>query len=104
MPGATVEVEVTHPFHTCKGQRFVLATRKQNWGEDRVMFFDQQGRLRSLPAAWTDVDPPDARTQAAAGRACLRADDLLTLGALVSEVRNRQESRPRRVKKTTPHV
>jgi hypothetical protein len=82
----------------------VLATRKQNWGEDRVMFFDQQGRLRSLPAAWTDVDPPDARTQVAAGRACLRADDLLTLCALLCEVRNRHRGRPYRVKTITPHV
>lgn len=82
----------------------MLATRKQNWGEDRVMFFDPQGRLRSLPAAWTDVDPPDERTQAAAGRAYLRADDLLTLCALLSEVRNRHKSRSVRVRKNTPHV
>jgi hypothetical protein len=82
----------------------VLATRKQNWGEDRVMFFDLQGRLRSMPATWTDVDPPDERTQAAAGRAYLRADDLLTLCALLFEVRNRRKSQPRRVKKITPHV
>jgi len=26
------------------------------------MFFDANGQLRALPAAWTDVDPPDART------------------------------------------
>jgi len=82
----------------------VLATRKQNWGEDRVMFFDQQGRLRSLPSTWTNVDPPDARTQAAAGRAYLRVDDLLTLGALLCEVKNRHKSQPQRVKRTTPHV
>lgn len=82
----------------------MLATRKQNWGEDRVMFFDQVGRLRSLPAAWTDVDPPELRTQVAAGRAYLRADDLLTLGALVLEVRNRRKNRPQRVKPTTPHM
>ena len=72
-----------------------MATRKQNWGEDRVMFFDPQGRLRSLPAAWTDVDPQDERTQAAAGRAYLRADDLLTLCALLSEVTKGQRTRRR---------
>ena len=76
----------------------MLATRKQNWGEDRVMFFDQQGQLRSLPAAWTNVDPPDARTQAAAGRAFLRADDLLTLSALVREIRDRRLNRRSGVK------
>ncbi|WP_312032770.1 DUF5372 family protein, partial [Sinorhizobium psoraleae] len=34
-----VEFEGTHPFHPWRGQRFVLSTRKQNWGEDRVMFY-----------------------------------------------------------------
>ena len=68
------------------------------------MFFDPQGRLRSLPAAWTNIDPLDARTQAAAGRAYLRADDLLTLAALLCEVRRRHKSQPRRVNQTTPHV
>ena len=82
----------------------MLATRKQNWGEDRVMFFDQQGRLRSLPAAWTNVDSPDTRTLAAAGRACLRADDLLSLCALLSEVEDHHESKPENVRRILPHV
>ena len=60
-----------------------------NWGEDRVMFFDAQGQLRSLPAAWTDVDPPDAFSDAAAGRSFFRADDLLTLVALIAEIKGR---------------
>jgi len=76
----------------------VLATRKQNWGEDRVMFFDACGQLRSLPAAWTDVDPPDARTDAAAGQSFFRADDLLTLVALVSGIKSRQLNSRQRVK------
>ena len=73
------------------GRRLVLVTRRQNWGEDRVVFYDEQGRLRSLPSAWTDVDLPDARTSAAAGRACLRADDLLALCALLEEIKASQE-------------
>jgi len=68
------------------------------------MFFDPQGRLRSLPAAWTNIDPPDARTQAAAGRAYLRADDLLALCALLSDVRSRPKKSSRNVKINTPHV
>ena len=76
----------------------MLATRKQNWGEDRVMFFDANGQLRSLPAAWTDVDPPDARTDVAAGRSCFRVHDLLTLVALVGEIKSRHHSRRQRVK------
>ena len=64
----------------------MLATRKLNWGEDRVMFFDELGRLRSLLASWTNVDEPDAFTQCSSGRSWLRADDLLHLGALVEEI------------------
>jgi hypothetical protein len=76
----------------------VLATRKRNWGEDRVMYFDAQGRLRSLPAAWTDIDPPDVRTQAGAGRAAFRSDDLLRLAALIGEIKTQRSRGPRRVK------
>lgn len=64
----------------------MLATRKQNWGEDRVMFFDDQGRLRSLLAAWTDVVEPDAFAQCSAGRSWLRTDDLLQLRALLDAI------------------
>jgi hypothetical protein len=75
----------------------VLATRKQNWGEDRVMFFDAQGRLRSLLASWTDVDEPDVFTQVAEGKAFLRPDDLADLAALIEEV-ERERGRRRCVK------
>ena len=57
----------------------MLTTRKQNWGEDRVTFFDE--------------DEPDAFTRAAAGRAWLRADDLARLRALVDEVRGALQRR-----------
>ena len=66
----------------------MLATRKPNWGEDRVTFFDEDGRLRSLLASWTDVDGPDAFTRAAGGRSWLRMDDLARLRALVDELRS----------------
>jgi len=58
------------------------------------MFFDAQGRLRSLLTSWTDVDEPDAFTQCSAGRSWLRTDDLLHLRALVDEIAVGQ--RPRR--------
>jgi Family of unknown function (DUF5372) len=80
----------------------VLATRKPNWGEDRVTFFDEDGHLRSLLASWTNVDEPDAFTRAAAGRSRLRMDDLARLRVLVDEIRDdlqRHES----VKEDTPH-
>lgn len=83
---ARIEFEVTHPFHPWRGQRFVLSTRKQNWGEDRVMFYDAEGRLRSLLASWTDVAEPDVFIQVAAGRSFVRPDDLATLATLIEQI------------------
>lgn len=81
----------------------MLTTRKQNWGEDRVTFFDEAGRLRSLLASWTNVDEPDAFATAAAGRSWLRTDDLARLTVLVEEVRGAVKRRTG-VKSNTPHV
>ena len=78
--------EVTHPFHPKRGMRFVLTTRRQNWGEDRVMYYDANRRLCSMLAAWTDVPVPDLFAQASAGRSWFRVDDLLALCALIDEL------------------
>jgi hypothetical protein len=34
-------------------------TYRGNWGDERVYFHDDTGRLVSLPAAWTDLFPSD---------------------------------------------
>jgi hypothetical protein len=67
----------------------VLSTRKQNWGEDRVMFYDAQGRLRSMLASWTDIDEADLFTQVAAGRSWLRSDDLVEMASLIDRIGSR---------------
>lgn len=85
----TIAFEITHVFHPRRGARFTLATRRQNWGEDRVMYFDAQGRLRSMLASWTSVAVADPFMQASAGRSWFRADDLLHLAALLEELQRR---------------
>jgi hypothetical protein len=65
----------------------VLATRKQNWGEDRVMYYGTKGRLCSMLASWTSVSVGDAFGAASAGRSLFRTDDLRQLRALVDELR-----------------
>jgi Family of unknown function (DUF5372) len=78
-----------HPRHPCttqrnrSGRQFELFNLRRAWGEDRVWFFDEDDALRSLPAAWTDVVPPDPAVAAAAGRAAFRAGDLLQLARLL---------------------
>ena len=58
-------------------------TYRQNWGEDRVYFHDQQGQLTSIPADWTSIGPDDPFVVVSRGRAAFRATDLLELAALI---------------------
>jgi hypothetical protein len=76
--------------------------RKKNWAEDRVFFFDDDEELTSVPAGWTDVDPPDPFDVVAAGRCQFRTVDLLALAELLDAIRPSQPGR--RVKRTTPRV
>ena len=75
---------MTHPFHPLYGREFVLADRRQTWGEDRVYFIDETGALRRLPAAWTSAAAPTAFEVIAAGRSPFRVDDLLRLAVLIA--------------------
>jgi hypothetical protein len=84
------------------GREFRLAQRKKNWGEDRVLLFDGQGDLFSLPADWTDAGPPDPYVAVAAGRSAFRVADLVELAALIEQLW--PEGCPRGVKPTTPYV
>lgn len=74
-----------HPFHPLHGESYELLSYRSNWGEDRVLFHDREGRLRSLPASWTSVVGPDPFVVLSAGRALFRVEDLL---ALVERVRS----------------
>jgi hypothetical protein len=78
--------QVTHPFHPWKGREFSLVTYRTTWGEDRVYFHDEQGRLISLPARWTSVLPPEPLVAMAEGRSDFRVDDLLRLVALIRQL------------------
>ena len=67
-----------------------VVTVRQNWGEDRVMYFDARGRLCSVLTSWTDLVEEDRFRAASAGRSRLRIDDLLQLSALVRALLQRE--------------
>jgi hypothetical protein len=79
---------ITHPFHPRCGAEHELVTRKQNWGEERVFYYDLDGKLKSLMANVTDVAAVDAFNRISAGRSAFRVDDLLELRLLIDK-RNR---------------
>jgi hypothetical protein len=58
-------------------------TRKLNWGEDRVFYYDEAGALKSFQSNLTDLMPEDAFGRIAAGRSAFRVDDLLELRRLI---------------------
>ena len=58
-------------------------TRRLNWGEDRVFYYDQTGAFKSFLSNVTDVMPEDAFTRISAGRSAFRVDDLLDLLGLI---------------------
>ncbi len=64
-------------------------TRRANWGEDRVFYYDSSGKLKSLFTNLTDVVSKDAFDEISAGRSAFRVDDLLELRALLAK---RQEA------------
>ena len=70
---------MTHPFHPLFGRCFELVDQRRTWGADRVYYYDEQERLRSLPAAWTSVGPADPYLAIGAGRSYFHIDDLLEL-------------------------
>jgi Family of unknown function (DUF5372) len=57
-------------------------TRKLTWGEDRVFYYETDGRLKSLMTNVTDVIARDAFERISAGRSAFRIDDLLELRRL----------------------
>src|SRR5213076_344541 len=86
LDGACRTFRVTHPFHPLLGREFTLVTYRHNWGENRVYFHDDEGRLVSLPAAWTSVFSPDPFVVISAGRSAFRVPDLLELAQLLAKL------------------
>jgi hypothetical protein len=60
--------------------------RSKEYGEERVFYRDQDGRLRFLPVLWTSLPAPDPFVVAAVGSACFRLEDLIRLAAQLKEL------------------
>jgi hypothetical protein len=75
-----------------------LATRRLNWGEDRVMYHDKEGKLRSMPTAWTSEADKDLFMEVSAGSCWFRLDDLSELACLLHTMKIDRQRRSRGVK------
>ena len=73
---------------------------RHNWGEDRVYFQDEAGRLASLPAHWTSAVGEDPFRVIAAGRSHFRLEDLREMVRLMEGLHSGSQKEP--VKGITP--
>ncbi len=93
---------MTHPFHPWCGREFALVTYRLNWGEERVYFHDDTGRLAAIPVRWTSVFPADPFVLVSAERSPFRFAELRELARLVQQIGSttaieNRKGRPRRV-------
>lgn len=76
---------MTHPFHPLYKQKYEIVTIRQNWGEQRVYYYDSQNKLKSFPLSWTSAQPVDVFVKQAKGRSHFRMEDLLELRVLLDK-------------------
>ncbi len=60
-----------------------MVSQQRTWGQERVVYYDSDGQLKSFPANITDLLPIDAFTRISAGRSAFRVDDLSELRELL---------------------
>jgi hypothetical protein len=65
------------------GCEYELIEYRHFWAEDRVIYVEETGEVRSLPARWTSVVDEDPAVVVSAGRSHFRAADLVELVKLV---------------------
>jgi hypothetical protein len=61
------------------GREFTIITYRQNWGEDRVYFYDDKGKLTTLPTQWTSLFAEDPLLSLSNDESFFRVPDLLEL-------------------------
>jgi hypothetical protein len=77
---------ICHPFHPRNGDAHGVAFTHRSWGEDRIYFRGEDGRLWSVHRALTDLRDPDAFVAVSEGRAVLSLAEALTLAGIIRDL------------------
>ena len=78
-PPLPAHKRITHPFLPTSGREIDVVGCVKHWGEERVVYLNDSGRVQSISAAFTDIGQEDDFRRIAAGRAAFRSCDLLEL-------------------------
>ena len=81
--------KITHPFIPQYGKEYVFIDRRLNWGEDRVVYFDENNDAATVLTSWTDVIEPDMFVLQSNGRSSFRYADLVELYKILKYLKNK---------------
>ena len=76
-------VEVRHPFHPFRGQRFQVLKRRRVGGTDTLILRDEGRGSFAVPVQWTDRAVPEANERLGGSPRRLRLDTLSDLVELI---------------------
>ncbi|MDP3012363.1 MAG: DUF5372 family protein [Candidatus Hydromicrobium sp.] len=80
--------KITHPFIPQYKREYVFIDRRLIWGEDRVVYFDENNDVATVLSSWTDVIEPDMFAMQSAGRSNFRYPDLVELSKILKYLKN----------------
>ena len=76
---------IVHSFHPLYNKKIQIVSLKQGWGEDRVFYRREDGRLTSIPACWTSIYESHPFNTISEGRSVFRFQELLELVRLIED-------------------
>jgi hypothetical protein len=79
-------VEITHPFHPLRGQRFAVLKRRVVSGVETLIVRGGSEGTRAVPAEWTDRAAPPLYAELGTGPRVLEPASLLELAGLVASI------------------
>ena len=80
--------KIIHPFIPQHNNEYEFVDRRQTWGQDRVVYFDENGNAATILSSWTDVAEPDIFIVQSAGRCNFKYSDLVELSKILKYLKN----------------
>ena len=75
--------KINHPFSPLNGKEYRLIERRNCWGEDRLLCFDENGNSCLILTSWTDYLPIDPFVEISNGCVDFLFSDLVELNKLL---------------------
>jgi hypothetical protein len=82
----SVKFKIIHPFHPKVGKEYKLIERKCCWGEDRIIYLDENDKMKIIHTLWTDYLDEDPFITVSKGRSDFKFDDLKSLYLLLKSI------------------